>query len=171
MKTFVILLLSVSSVFGQFNFTDLAFTKQESGSGCTTYTIGNVPATTVSLVPSASGGYQEFFASAVYTFTVYAKRLVGSTTMYSSTGTSGSATETDTGITFYISLSWTSVTDATGYRVVVNSDSFGSLPAYFDTTSAFAFIGYNGDAATVVNGIGGYTSGTAVLTPSSPICQ
>lgn len=174
MKTFILLLLSGVSVFGQFNFTDLAFAKQEVSSGCTTYTVPQVSSLTVTIVPASNGGYEDFLVPYTYTYTIYAKIVVGGVTIYSSVGTSNS--DTDDGsdpLFYYITLNWTAVSGAAGYVIVVNNDSYGTQPQYFVTDAATTLVTIgNASSATFVDSPVNafYTSGTPTLTPTST-CQ
>lgn len=176
MKTLLILLLSCASVFGQFNFTDLAFIGPVAASGpppCTTYTVPSVTSLTVGLTYDPNGSYDDFGSSDTHTYTIYAKRLVGAVTIYSTTGATGTVNETGAGPVYYITLSWPAVADATGYVVIVDVDNFAVLPAYFEINSTAT-------STTIGNGIGtgwvdapvnnSYTSGTPTLTPTST-CQ
>jgi hypothetical protein len=174
MKKLIVLILSSLTSFGQFNFTDLAFIKEESGSGCTTYTVPQVSSLTVTIVPASNGGYEDLLVPYTYTYTIYAKIVVGGVTIYSSVGTSNSDTDDGTDpLFYYITLNWTAVSGAAGYVVVVNNDSYGSLPAYFVTDAATTLVTIgNASSATFVDSPVNafYTSGTPTLTPTST-CQ
>ena len=167
MKILLILALSCSSVFGQFNFMDLAFTGPVAASApaCTNFTIADPTSFTLTQVKDAMNG-QYTFGGTLFSFTIYGIRTSGADTVYSTNGINSNFTDNNDLVPFYMTLAWTAIPNATGYLIEVISDDDFGLPAYFimaaGTTSATI-----GDInTTYVDEIAlYYTSGSPTLTP------
>jgi len=172
MKTLFILLLSCASVFGQFNFTDLALTPD----GCTTYSIGNVTGMNAyETVDNSNGSYTE--TGGYYRYVAYAYRTVGGVKIYSAAGFTQSFYDNDNTESFYITLSWSAVANADGYRIQVMDDegygvSNGVPLSYFDVEGALSVtIGDFDPLGFVSSPVNSYYSyDTVILTPKT-ICQ
>lgn len=122
--------------------------------------VGSVP--NGSVTDSAGGNFDDSNLFA-FAFRVYAFKIIDSNKTYSKTPLNLSYTEADTLGSYYLNLSWTAVPGASGYKIVVDSDSYNDYQGFHYLETGATSINY-GDG-TEMNFI---QQSPMVITPNGP---